>query len=217
MEIGELICNFSNFSYLKKRSFILKIVHSKDVWLFNCFEGCQYSLIFSGVKINQITAIIITDLNICNISGLLGLLSTLNLMNRNKILSIYGPKSLIQYLDLQKKYSRTNFGFTVYFYDLSTFFAINFTDYHIYSFCKYRGFEFIILESEKYSKFLVNKALKFNLLPSPLYAQLKKGLIFMMPDGFILYGPHFTQLSYDGHRFFYTSCNYHDRQLFEYI
>nr|YP_009396932.1 ribonuclease Z [Spyridia filamentosa]ARW66118.1 ribonuclease Z [Spyridia filamentosa] len=217
MEISELSCNFSDFNYLKKKSFILKIIHSKDIWLFNCFEGCQYNLIFSGVKINQITTVIIADLNICNISGLPGLLSTLNLMNRNKILSIYGPKSLIQYLDLQKKYSRTNFGFTVYFYDLSAFFAINFPNYYMYSFSKHHSFEFIILESEKYSKFLINQALKFNLLPSPLYAQLKRGLIFIMPDGFILYGSYFTQFSYDGHRFFYTSNKYHDRQLFEYI
>ena len=68
--------------------FALNLQNSKEIWLFNCNQGCQHQLQKSKIKINHISKIIITSLNIENISGLLGLLSSLSLINRNKKLNI---------------------------------------------------------------------------------------------------------------------------------
>ena len=71
-------------------SFLMKLFVFKDVWIFNCTEGCQSNIATQGFKINNLSKIILMDLHINNISGLLGLLASLNLIGRTKSLHIYG-------------------------------------------------------------------------------------------------------------------------------
>ena len=101
--------------------------------MFNCCEGFQSYIFFKHIKMNNLSKIIITDLHINNIAGLLGLLSSLNSIGRIKELHIYGPEGLSAYLELGKKYSHTNFGYTVYIHILSHGLIINYSKYRIYT------------------------------------------------------------------------------------
>nr|YP_009395915.1 ribonuclease Z [Dasya naccarioides]ARW65101.1 ribonuclease Z [Dasya naccarioides] len=194
MEINCLNNSIHNIKY-SNNSFVVQFLTFKEIWIFNCYEGCQYLIANNNLKINNISKIIMTDLHIKNMSGLLGLLSSLNLIGRIKSLHIYGPKDLAYYLDLSKKYSHTNFNYIIYIHILTTGLIINYQKYRVYAFnnnCKY---EFLIIQSEKYGKFILDKAQNNYLLPGPLYGDLKKGLYFVLPDGVILNGNYFTLLN----------------------
>jgi len=169
----------------------------------------------SKFKINKISKIIITDLHINNLSGLMGLLSTLNLIGRIQPLHIYGPKDIIYYLDLCKKYSHTNFNYVVYVHILKTGLIINHYRYRIYTLFKTYQYDFLIIELEKYGKFFFHKAKKNYLTPGPLYGKLKKGLDFILPDGIILNGNSFTDFSILGIKLSFFINRYYKRKILE--
>lgn len=184
-------------------SFIIKFNNINEIWLFNCHQGCQHTFINKRIKINQISKIIISDLNSNNICGLLGLLSSLSLIQRNKSLHIYCPSGLDKYIKLGKKYSQTNFHYNLYLHILRTGLIINSNSCQIYSFINKSKFEFIITNKEQKGRFKLNKAKNFNLMIGPLYGKLKKGSKFLLPDGYILDGNYFTSVNNKGMR---TSC-----------
>lgn len=198
-----------------KMSFIVKLTHLKEIWLFNSFDGCQHLILKYGIKINQISKIIILDLNINNISGLLGILSSLNLSNREKPLHIYGPLGLEEYIDLGKKYSHTNFCYSIFFYVLTSGLIIDHCNYQIYIMIKYHYFELSVFTRIKPGKFELIKAEKFNIISGPLYGKLKKNLHFMLPDGCILDGIFFISNNYIGIKSNLFKDTYHTRQYLE--
>lgn len=214
MEISYLNKSLDYFKNLNS-SFILKLAAFKDLWIFNCCDGCQYNISDKGLKINNMSKIIITDLHINNISGLLGLLSSLNLIGRIKALHIYGPIGLKYYLDLGKKYSQTDFNYIVYIHILKTGLVINHYQYRIYVFINCNQYEFIVIQLEQYGTFLLNMAKDNYLIPGPLYGQLKKGSIFILPDGFIFNGYSFTTLNILGKQFSFFLNRYCNRRILE--
>nr|YP_009296280.1 hypothetical protein Sebd_128 [Sebdenia flabellata]AOM65215.1 hypothetical protein Sebd_128 [Sebdenia flabellata] len=196
-------------------SFAIKLNQIKDIWLFNCIEGCQHYCIYNQIKISQISKIIITELKISNISGLLGLLSSLNLTNRTKALSIYGPAGINKYLNLIKKYSKTNFRYNLYVFILKTGLSINSNKYLIYTFINKKYSDFIIINTEQQIKFNLRKAKQFNLLAGPLYGKLKKSYDFLLPDGITLYGQSFIKTYQAGRKILFILNKHHTRQSIE--
>ena len=209
-------------TYILKKthiSFLIKLPSVKDTWLFNCTEGSQFDFLNKSLKINNLSKIIIPNLHVLSISGLLGLLSTLNLIGRIKSLHIYAPIELKYYLDLGKKYSKTNFSYVIYIHVLKTGLIINQYGSRIYTTNYYGFYEFFIVQSELCGTFFLDQA-KFNhLLPGPLYGKLKKGFTFLMPDGFSLYGYNLTSTSSLGCQicclfsYFYRNKNFNSLQF----
>nr|YP_009293923.1 hypothetical protein Ahnf_126 [Ahnfeltia plicata]AOM65611.1 hypothetical protein Ahnf_126 [Ahnfeltia plicata]UAT97386.1 hypothetical protein Ahn.pli.Chile.pt_070 [Ahnfeltia plicata] len=199
-------------------SFVLKLRQQGDIWLFNCSEGCQHILTRKQIKISQISKIIITELHISNITGLLGLLSSLSLSSRIKTLHIYGPPGLEKYVEFGRKYSQTNFRYKLHIHKLSTGLIVNHPVYQIYSFANYLShsqLEFLIISKEKIGKFNLDKAEYFNIIPGPLYGKLKIGNDFLLPDGSIISGGNFTG-EYDlGYKISFILKLYYKRKSIE--
>lgn len=64
------------------------------VLLFDCGEGTQYQLLKAGLKRSRIDAIFITHFHGDHFYGLMGLVSTLGLLNREAPLTIVAPRGL---------------------------------------------------------------------------------------------------------------------------
>ncbi len=62
--------------------------------LFDCGEATQFQLLKFKKNINRIEYIFITHLHGDHFYGLVGLLSTMNMKNRNRSLIVFGPKGL---------------------------------------------------------------------------------------------------------------------------
>nr|YP_009397770.1 ribonuclease Z [Sonderella linearis]ARW66956.1 ribonuclease Z [Sonderella linearis] len=197
------------------QNFIVKLASVKDLWIFNCTEGCQSNIFNQSFRINNLSKIIISDLNINNISGLLGLLSSLNLMGRSKPLHIYAPFYIKYYIDLIKKYSHTNFSYIVYIHVFKAGLIISHHNYRIYTFISNNIHEFILIKSEEYGKFSLNKATNNYLVPGPLYGKLKKGFSFLFPDGSIIDGIKLTSVNLLGKQLCFFVSFYYKRIIVE--
>nr|YP_010951452.1 Ribonuclease Z [Laurencia catarinensis]WMP12391.1 Ribonuclease Z [Laurencia catarinensis] len=215
-----VLCYLNSNLYLVQKSnisLLIKLSSFRDIWIFNCTEGCQFNIITQGFKINNLSKIILTSLHINNISGLLGLLSSLNLIGRTKSLHLYGPVDLRYYLDLGKKYSRTNFNYVIYLHILKTGLIINHYGCRIYAFCGKSGFEFTVIRPEQYGTFFLDKARCNYLVPGPLYGKLKKGMSFLLPDGFTLDGVRLTSQNAIGSHLSCSTDNFYCRRAIENI
>ena len=198
------------FVYLScNSSFLLKLKQQGHIWLFNCFEGCQHTLANSQIK-----SIVITDNSIKNISGLLGLLSSISLSTEVRRIDIYGPKELKKYIFLGRKYSQTNFCYKLYIHAISEGFIncqLNTVFYTFMHNCKYKVLNYCIMTFEEPSSFRSKVAIKLKIPFGPLYGCFKEGKDFILPDGLILYGKGFICGYYLGskvvfvHRIFHPS------------
>nr|BBI37152.1 Uncharacterized protein ycf56 [Palmaria palmata] len=192
----------------KSPSLLLKCSQTGIVWLFNCFEGCQHTLIKRNIKLHQINNIILTNLHLENMAGLMGLLSSLSLSSRIDKVNIYGPPGLTQYLQFARKYSQTTFKYNLLvrvvnygYISIGPSYLIqvhrldNRTEELVYN----------IIEKEKMGRFKSTKAQKFSIKSGPLYRNLKSHHSFICPDGNILSGIYFTHPYAIGLKLSYTT------------
>lgn len=200
------------FIYLSRPSSIfVKLDKSGEVWLLNCFEGCQQILIKKNIKLSNIIKIIFTDLTLSSIAGLLGLLSSLSLYMRDKHLDIYGPYGLHKYISLIKKYCHTNFRYTIYIHSVSNSLIEKSNNFRLYAFYYSQNsiVNYYLVFSEKVGKFNMHKASDFLLPAGSLYSCLKKESNFIVPDGLFIYGYLFIENYYLGFKIVYLSNNFH--------
>ena len=89
-------------------------------FLIDCGEGTQMELRKHRVKFNQIKHIFISHLHGDHCFGLIGLISTFRLLNREVELHIYGPKGIKELIMLQMKLSKSWIDFNLIFHELKS-------------------------------------------------------------------------------------------------
>ncbi|MNU94771.1 Ribonuclease BN [compost metagenome] len=87
--------------------------------LIDCGEGTQVQLRKNHVHIQKINHILISHLHGDHFFGLVGLLSTLHLLGRDKNLTVYGPEELEQIIRLQLEVGGARLGFGLHFVPLN--------------------------------------------------------------------------------------------------
>lgn len=83
--------------------------------LIDCAEGTQYRLREQGIKIQKIQHILISHLHGDHYFGLVGLISTMHLLGRDKGLTIYGPSLLEKIIKIQLEAGGNQLAFEIKF------------------------------------------------------------------------------------------------------
>ena len=90
------------------------------LFLIDCAEGTQVQLRKSKVKFSRISHVFISHLHGDHFYGLVGLISTFMLLNRENDLHIYGPKGIKEIILLQLKFSNSYTGYSLFFHELES-------------------------------------------------------------------------------------------------
>lgn len=77
------------------------------LFLIDCGEGTQVQLRKNKIKFSGINHIFISHLHGDHFYGLIGLISTFNLLNRNNDLTVFGPKGIEEIIKLQLRLSNS--------------------------------------------------------------------------------------------------------------
>lgn len=88
-------------------------------FLIDCGEGTQVQLRKYGIKFSKIKHIFISHLHGDHYYGLIGLISTFRLLNRETELHIYAPKGLKEIITLQLKLSNSWTQYSLLFHELT--------------------------------------------------------------------------------------------------
>lgn len=89
-------------------------------FLIDCGEGTQVELRRNKVKFSRIEHIFISHLHGDHFYGLVGLISTFRLLNREKDLHIYGPKGIREIITLQLKLASSWTNYLLIFHELES-------------------------------------------------------------------------------------------------
>jgi len=89
-------------------------------FLIDCGEGTQVQLRKNKIKFSKINHIFISHLHGDHMFGLIGLISSFRLLNREKELHIYGPKGLKDIITLQLKLSDSWTHYKLTFHELTS-------------------------------------------------------------------------------------------------
>lgn len=88
------------------------------MFLIDCGEGTQVQLRKNKLRFSKINHIFISHLHGDHFYGLVGLISTFMLLNRQTDLHVYGPKGIKDIVLLQLRYSNSFTGYNLYFHEL---------------------------------------------------------------------------------------------------
>jgi ribonuclease Z len=88
------------------------------MFLIDCGEGTQVQLRKNKIRFSKINHVFISHLHGDHVYGLIGLVSTFSLLNRQTDLHIHGPKGIKEMILLQLKLSASWTSYNLYFYEL---------------------------------------------------------------------------------------------------
>lgn len=89
-----------------------------DVHLFDCGENAQMRMLQAGIKRSKIENIFISHFDVDHFSGLIGLISTLQLQRREKPLTIAGPKGIREFVEWNFKFAGIDLNFDINYIEL---------------------------------------------------------------------------------------------------
>jgi ribonuclease Z len=92
----------------------------KHYFLIDCGEATQLQLTKYNLRLQKIKYVLISHLHGDHFYGLVGLISTFMLLNRQTDLHVYGPKGIKEIILLQLRYSNSFTGYNLYFHELTS-------------------------------------------------------------------------------------------------
>ena len=137
--------------------------------LIDCCEGAQFQLRKNKIKLSKIEIILISHAHGDHYFGLIGLISTLSLMKRDKKLTLFCPLSVLKIVQAHLKYSNMNLSYELEMKVLNNQSRIKILEnnqFSIYAFpLKHSVYTngFLIREKEKKRKLILEKALENNI------------------------------------------------------
>ena len=148
-------------------SLILNVCNSYV--LIDCCEGVQYQLRKNKIKLSKIEIILISHAHGDHYFGLIGLISTLSLLKRDKKLTVFCPLSVFKIIQAHLKFSKMNLSYELDLKVLNNTSKINIFNNNHFSIeafpLKHSIYTngFLIREKEKKRKLILQKALDKNI------------------------------------------------------
>ena len=164
-----------------------------SVYLFDCGENAQMRMLQAGIKRSKIDCIFISHFDVDHYSGLIGLISTLQLQRRDKPLRIVAPEGIQEYVEWNLKFSGVELGFEIIFIEVEEGTdearVIDEDDYYVEARAlKHRryclGYRF--QEKDKPGKVDAEKATKLGVSEDQQFKDLKDGQDVKLSDGTVV-------------------------------
>lgn len=164
-----------------------------DVHLFDCGENAQMRMLQAGLKRSRIVNVFISHFDVDHFSGLIGLLSTLQLQRRDKPLTIIGPKGIEEFVTWNLQFAEVELNFDIEFVEVEEGFeserVVDEEEYYVEArplnhskFCI--GYRF--QEKDRPGKVDAEKAESLGITEDSQYKALKAGDDVELEDGTIV-------------------------------
>jgi len=186
--------------------------------LIDCGEGTQMQLSRYKIKRGKLNHIFISHLHGDHYFGLIGLLSSMALLNREQPLHLFAPAGLEEIIALQLKVASTTLPYELIFHPLNKaglildnakFSVETFQTQH-----RIPCWGFLIREKRLPKKIDKDKAVSFN-IPSAFYPSLKMGYDYTTKDGTVVYNDQVTTNNTPARSYAYCADTIYDERLAE--
>jgi ribonuclease Z len=190
---------------------------NEKYYLIDCGEGTQQQLTKYNLKAARIDYIFISHLHGDHYFGLIGLLSSLHLNGRIKPIQIFGPKPLLEILEIQFKYSDTVLRYPIEFFPIEADQSIQIfenSDLTVKTIILNHRIPttgFIFQQKKRQRKLIKEKT---DQVPMAYYTALKKGIDIELPNGDILRSEDYTTEADTPRSYAYCSDTLFDERYF---
>jgi len=159
-----------------------------EMFLFDCGEGAQIRFRKARLKFSRLKWVLISHLHGDHITGLMGLLMSLQMAEHAEPLRIVGPEGLRDYVLANKRLLRTDFGYELQFQELTGDGAIvhDGDEYVIEAgLLKHRvpTYGFALAEKDRPGTFNLEAAAALGVPVGPLFGALQQGRSVTLADG----------------------------------
>ncbi|MDX1673122.1 MAG: MBL fold metallo-hydrolase, partial [Balneolaceae bacterium] len=89
-----------------------------SIYLFDCGENAQMRMLQAGMKRSKIDCIFISHFDTDHFSGLIGLLSTLQLQRRDRELTIVAPEGIQEFVEWNFKFAGVELNFPIHYVEM---------------------------------------------------------------------------------------------------
>lgn len=191
------------------------------ICLFDCGENTQMRMLQAGLKRSKVDYVFITHFDIDHYSGLIGLMSTLQLQRREKPITIVGPKGIREYIEWNFNFAEVDLKFDVNYVELEDDFdggkVVDEDEFYIEArplkhnkFCV--GYRF--QEKDKPGKVNAEKAESLGVSEDWQYKDLKAGKDVELEDGTVVESSDIVGHPRPGDSFAYiTDTSYHPNSV----
>jgi ribonuclease Z len=166
----------------------IAIMRGNELLLFDAGEGTQRQMIKAGLGFNRKTKIFITHFHGDHIVGLLGILQTMSMLNRDKPLDIYGPRGIIGFLKHNIRYLKFGLTFEINVNESKEGIIVKEKDYVVKA-ClaehSIRAYSYLLEEFDRPGVFYPEKALKLGIPKGILWSRLQNGESIKLNDKII--------------------------------
>lgn len=161
------------------RSFPSVAVLRKDeVILMDCGEGTQRQMVIATIGFCRKMKILITHLHGDHVGGLLGLLQTMSMLKRTKVLDIYGPRGIKSFINSTINYLKVELQYPLNIWEVKDGLIVKDREYEVYV---KRGVHFVsnycylLKELPRPGRFDTQKAKRFGVPEGPLWHKIQSG------------------------------------------
>ena len=192
-------------------------------FLIDCGEGTQRQMRLNKVGFSKISTIFISHLHGDHFFGLIGLISTFGILNREKELHIHGPKGIKEVINIQLKHSKSYVKYKIIFHELnSTESELIFEDEKVKVYTiplDHRVYTngFLFKEKEKSRKINISAVKKFKEIDICDYNNLKAGKDFKLDSGDVIKNSELTYNPEKPHSYAYCSDTSYKPTIIEII
>ncbi|MFC4388598.1 ribonuclease Z [Gracilibacillus marinus] len=161
----------------------------KSMWMFDCGEGTQHQILHSTIKPRKINKILITHLHGDHIYGLPGFLSSRSFLGGTSPLTIYGPSGIKEFVQTALQISCTHLTYDLHYQEIEDGLIFSDDNFTITAKQLHHGipsYGFRIEQQPIQGKLLVDKLRNHNILPGPIYKEIKEQTHVTLPDGTIV-------------------------------
>ncbi|MEM0372432.1 MAG: ribonuclease Z [archaeon] len=160
----------------ERNLFSVHVKHLNNRMLFDCGEGTQRQMFSAGISPFKISNVFITHLHADHFLGLAGLIQTLNFLQREEPLHVYGPTKIKKYVDFFSNWDYFAPSYEIISKEVKEGLVFENADYSVAAFeqkhsCPCFGYVF-----EEKTELNVDKAKfkKFGLKEGPLIREIKE-------------------------------------------
>ncbi|MFN3300375.1 MAG: ribonuclease Z [Sediminibacterium sp.] len=186
--------------------------------LIDCGEGTQMQLSRYKIRRGKLNHIFISHLHGDHYFGLIGLISSMALLNREQPLHLFAPPGLEEIISLQLKVASTTLPYELVFHPLNDEEVIldtpKFSVEAFHTQHRIPCWGFLIKEKKHPRKLDKEKAINFD-IPAAFYPSLKMGYDYTTKDGSVVYNEQVTLPNSPAKSYAYCADTIYDERLIE--
>ncbi|WP_295236868.1 ribonuclease Z [Sediminibacterium sp.] len=184
--------------------------------LIDCGEGTQMQLSRYKIRRGKLNHIFISHLHGDHYFGLIGLISSMALLNREQPLHLFAPPGLEEIIALQLKVASTTLPYELVFHPLNKEEVIldtpKFSVETFHTQHRIPCWGFLIKEKKHPRKLDKEKAINLN-IPAAFYSSLKMGYDYTAKDGSVVYNDQVTLPNSPAKSYAYCADTIYDERL----